>query len=201
MRVLLAVVHPEQGDLFAVVLLIRQLPAQLRQGRQPGLRPDIPPVGRTLLIVSQVRGVLPARQVHITIETQLHEVTPVFKTGTGPGMVPGQVVVNKSVGTEHPCIIKMPDTGSQVGLGPAVGPVQAALREYQVIALVIQRHQQVELRVLQGKIFVRVQLHAGSTEVAQPLLKGPAGLSGGHTPGHGGGRVTFCAASQEASGP
>ncbi len=137
MRVLLAVIHPEQGNLLPVVLFIRQLPAQLRQGRYPGLGPDIPAVGRTLLIVGQVRGVLPARQTHIAVGAQLQEVTPVLKTGSHARMVPGQVVVPEQVPAQHVCGGEVAPPGAEVGLGPAVGPVQAALGERQVITLVV----------------------------------------------------------------
>lgn len=93
----------------------------------------------------------------------------------------------------------MTPAGAEAGLGTTVGTVQATLGEHKVIALVIQRQQQVKLRVFQGEVFVRVQLHAGGAEVAQPLLKCSAGLDGGHIAGHGRGGVTFCTAGQEAA--
>ncbi|SSH79780.1 Uncharacterised protein [Klebsiella pneumoniae] len=200
MRVLLTFIHPEQGDLFAVILLIREAATQLRQVRHPGLRPEVPAVGRTLLIIRQVRGVLPARQAVIAVDAQLEEVTPVFNTGPHTRVLPGQVVVPENVPAKHIAGHKVTQAGTKVRLGPPVGPVQAALREYQVITLVIQGHQQVELRVFQGKVLIRIQLHAGGTEVAQPLLKAPPGLAGDRAAGHGCCGITFCATSQEAPG-
>ncbi|CAM4365883.1 hypothetical protein LEJE111609_20370 [Lelliottia jeotgali] len=53
-RITLTFVLTKQSDFITVILLVRQLSAQLWQGRQPGLSAQVPSVGRAILIAVQV---------------------------------------------------------------------------------------------------------------------------------------------------
>lgn len=81
-------------------------------------------------------------------------------------MVSKQVIIQEYVRVQLVCGHKVTQSGPKVGLGPAVGAVQTALSKRRIVVPVIQRHQQIKLRIFQREFFIHVQLHVGSAELA-----------------------------------
>lgn len=114
-------------------------------------------------------------------------------------MVTRQVIISKEIGTEPITGREVAQPGTEVKLGTLIGAVQAALGEEQVVALVIQRSQQVKLRVFQREVLIRVQLHTGGAEAAQPLLQLTTGCAGRHPARHGSGGLAVRVVCQETA--
>ncbi len=133
----LPVILVKQRHFVPVVLFINQLPAQLRQRRQPALQAHIPAVGRTLLVILDIRGVFPPGQAEVVVGRHFEEIPPVLHTDPAPGVVMGPVVIPEGVHPQHPAVIKPAVAETQVGLGPVISPVHTALREQQACLAVI----------------------------------------------------------------
>ncbi|MNI58380.1 hypothetical protein D3C73_1134900 [compost metagenome] len=115
-------------------------------------------------------------------------------------MPAGHVVVQKGATAQHPGLCKPSIPHPQVRLGALVGTVQAALGEGDALFPVIQRKQQVKLRIPQREIFIRVQLYTGRTCPAEPLLNLCPCRPGCHPAGQRHRRVAVRVAGQETAG-
>ena len=106
-------------------------------------------------------------------------------------MVTRQVIISKEIGTEHITGREVSQPGTEVKLGTLIGAVRAAL--------VIQRSQQVKLRIFQREVLIRAQLHTGGAEAAQPLLQLTTGCAGRHPARHGSGGLAVRVVCQETA--
>ncbi|MNT26994.1 hypothetical protein D3C72_1626000 [compost metagenome] len=90
-------------------------------------------------------------------------------------------MIEERISPQHPVVGEPTIAQPQVDLGPFIGAVYAPLGKYQLILLLMQRNQQVKLRIIERKMLVRIQLHPGSTELVQPLLDFPPDRTGSHS--------------------
>ena len=115
MGIFLQLLGAQNVHVVTKIFLCGNRARQCRMRRQIGLNVDINTAGRTGQVIFDLVALFPGTQGYITVGRHFEIVTPCFCTNTGAGSTLGEILVIKSVVTEHPILGEMALADTNVG--------------------------------------------------------------------------------------